>query len=195
MLRDVLDHDAVRRLHVPVPPERRLPGAVPGRGAAAGRRHQSVRLPADRSRHVELPDDEADAALDRARARLRAAVGGRSSTRQRRRSEAQDRLGPQVDRHVESGLQREVREQRADAAVLQELADQHLQRGASRRRRPARRADRRRHPDGGARPAHERRELHADARHVLRHAARADREERHRQDRRVHRRCCASSRS
>ena len=40
---------------------------------------------------------------------------------------------------------REVRQQRADAAVLQGLADQHLQRGPPRRRRAARRAHRRRH--------------------------------------------------
>ena len=40
-------------------------------------------------------------------------------------------------RHVGPGLGREVREQRAVAAVLQGLADQHLRRAASRRRGPA----------------------------------------------------------
>ncbi len=61
-------------------------------------------------------------------------------------------------------LGREVRQQRAVAPRLQVVADQRLQRGAPRRRHPARGAHRDRHPGGGARAARARGRVHAHAR-------------------------------
>ena len=87
---------------------RRAPTATArcSRAAVAARRRAAATntfgFDADRSRHVELPDDEADAAVARARAGLRAALGGRVP-HHRRRAGAQDRLGPQVDRDVGPG--------------------------------------------------------------------------------------------
>ena len=92
-------------------------------------------------------------------------------------------------------LGREVREQRALAPVLQGLADQHLQRGAPRRRRAARRARGRGHHPVRARPARARRRVHADARQLLRHAARAARSGSASARSTRTSRCCASSRS
>ena len=130
----VLDHHAVRRHHVPLPSSatataRCSRAVVPRTSRAAAQ--QPLRLPAHRPRHVELPDHEADAAVARARARLRAALGGRVPHQRRRRA----------TRKTGSGLKSIVMWDPASgvkfannepfAPVLQELADQHLQRGAT----------------------------------------------------------------
>ena len=90
-----------------------FPGFVPcTRGRRGG--EQPLRLPAHRPRHVELPDHEAGAAVDGARAGLRAVLGDRSSTpTTSRRRQAHARLGPEVGGDVGSGVGREVRQQRA----------------------------------------------------------------------------------
>ena len=85
----VLDHHAVRRHHVPLPPAPRLQGVFPGHRAATRRRAAATNkfgFSRDRSRHLELPDDEADAAVAGARDGLRAALGGRVPHRATSRS-------------------------------------------------------------------------------------------------------------
>ena len=86
----------------------RLSRAVPGlrRARHAARRRQPLRLRAHRSRHLQLPDHEAGAALDGARARLRALLGDRSSTPATSRADAaaRARLGAEVGRDVGSAL-------------------------------------------------------------------------------------------
>ena len=70
----VLDHHAVRR-HARSASSSATAIARCSRASIAReprRRQQQVRLQGDRPRHVELPDHEADAAVARARARLRA---------------------------------------------------------------------------------------------------------------------------
>ena len=68
----------VRRHHVPLRRASRLPRPLPGHGPPprAPRRQEPLRLRAHRPRHLQLPDHEAGAALDGARARLRGVLGG-----------------------------------------------------------------------------------------------------------------------
>ena len=66
-----------------------FPGFVPAPAAGAARKR--VRLRADRSPDVELPDDEAGPALDAARARLRAVLGDRVPHQRRRGGTARGR--------------------------------------------------------------------------------------------------------
>ena len=139
---DVLGHHAVRRHHLPL---RRAARVFSGSSPAscrppphAGTTGNRFGFERDRPPDRQLPDHEAGAALDGARARLRAALGDRvPHPGRRQRPKERTRLGPEVDRHVGSGLGREVRQQRAVPAVLQGVADQPLRRGEPRRRRPA----------------------------------------------------------
>ena len=79
-----------------------FPGCVPH--AAAARRQERVRLPAHRSRHLELPDHEAGAAVDGARAGLRAAAGRSQFHTSDVDPQRETRLGPEVGRDVGSGV-------------------------------------------------------------------------------------------
>ena len=201
---DVLHHHAVRRHHLPLRRAARVLAALPGlraprqpaRRGRPQRDRQPVRLRANRSPDRQLPDHEAGAALDGARARLRADVGGRVPHPGRgQRAKARARLGAQIDRDVGSALGREVRQQRAVSPVLQGVADQPLRRGQPRRRDPALRAVVARHRGRRARAARGRRRVHADAGELLRRLARAPRPDRRRDHRRERRRSCASWRS
>ena len=84
----VLDHDALRRHHLPLRRAPRLPRALPGLRDVrqAARRKQSARLRGLRPHHLELRDARARVALARARDGLRALLGDpvphhRTSTR------------------------------------------------------------------------------------------------------------------
>ena len=149
----VLDHDAVRRHHVPLPRAPRLPRAVPRRGAVT---------PGGGTNKFGFEDiDHVTSNFQTMKPMLlwlEHVLGFEQLWEVAFHTSDVDpkrKTGSGLKSIVmwDPAVEREVREQRAVAAVLQELADQHLQRGAPRRRRPARRADGRRHPHRGARAA------------------------------------------
>ena len=80
-----------------------FPGFVPA-PRVPGDRRQPFRVHPHRSRHLQLPDHEAGAALDGARPRLRAVLGDRVSHQRRRRRgrEARPRVGAEVGGDVGS---------------------------------------------------------------------------------------------
>ncbi len=114
---------------------------------------------------------------------------------QRRGRRSERWLGPEVGGDDRTAVAHQVRQQRADAPVLQGLADQPLLRGQPGRWRPARRPGGAGHHRDGARAARAGGGVHAHPGRVLRHAAGAAGPP----DRRAHRRgprdSCASWRS
>ena len=147
---------------------------------------------------VELPDHEADAPVDGARAGLRAVLGDRVPHRATwTRSRAHARLGPALDGDVGSGQRREVRQQRArcgpffKASQINIFNEDHRGDGVQHVALAVK--DILTAVRGDARASGV--DVHAHAGRLLRHAARAPR--RRSASRRSTRtsRCCATSRS
>ena len=170
------DRDPARRRRVPLRRADRLPRLrprlrrlrAPGNAVAPRERLRHRR---DRSRDLERAHDAADRRLVPRRARLRAVLGDQLPHAGRRQG-ARERLGAPVDRDVGPGERREVRDQRAAAAVLPRVADHQVRRGQRGQRRAARRLRRDEHPLVGRGARAPRRRVHEDAPGVLPRPAR-----------------------